>query len=171
MQEAIAGFEAAIDIQPDFVLAHDTLSQYYWEDSDFDNFAASFAPAIKRKPSSPELRAQYARSLELSGRWEEALEVLDTALAEVGDDPRIHHRIGRVLYNLNWVDESAHHFELAVKESPDDKEIRIDYSQLLITVGEYKAALKHLKQVEAIDPDEQEMWALKGMCWRTCLDT
>lgn len=165
--EAIRGYEAAIDIQPDFVDAHETLNQYYWEAGETDKFAKSFEPAIKRAPLSPELRAEYGRSMELSGRNEEALEILDLALKDVGGAPCIHHRIGRVLCNLQFENEAIYHFEEAIKGQPDDKRSRIDYAQLLIKVGDYQQALEQMEFVEDnIDPDDQEMWAFKGMCWR-----
>lgn len=167
VEEAIHGFETAIDIQPDFMDAHETLNQYYWEAGEADKFAKSFEPAIKRAPLSPELRAEYGRSLELSGKNEEALEILDLALKDVGGAPCIHHRIGRVLYNLQWVDEAVQHFKEAIEGQPDERRFRIDYAQVLITIGEYQQALEQMEYVEEkIDPDDQEMWAFKGMCWR-----
>ena len=165
--EAIHGFETTIDIQPDFMDAHETLNQYYWEAGETDKFAKSFGPAIERAPLSPELRAEYGRSLELSGKNEEALEILDLALKDVGGAPCIHHRIGRVLYNLQWVDEAVQHFKEAIEGQPDERRFRIDYAQVLITIGEYQQALEQMEYVEdKIDPDDQEMWAFKGMCWR-----
>lgn len=163
---AIAGYEKAIDIQADYIPAHETLNQYYWEFGEHDRFTLSYPPAIKRAQQSADLRVAYAKSLELSGDLEGAREVLASALSEVGSHPGIHHRLGRIEAALGNMSASEKDFGEAVKLAPRDQEIRLDFARILILASEYEAALPHLEAVEAENPNEQLMWAYRGLCWR-----
>jgi Tfp pilus assembly protein PilF len=166
VEGAIAGYEKAIEIQADYIPAHETLNQYYWEFGEHDKFRLSYPPAIRRKPESPGLRVAFAKSLELSGEIEGAREVLVSGLTETGEDAYLFHRLARVEAALGKPDRSEQNFESAVRLAPRNQEIRLDFARMLIGIKEYKYALEQLEAVEAENPYEQLMWAYRGLCWR-----
>ncbi len=160
----------AISLKADYVLAHETLNKMYWEHGNTDKFTLTYQTAIKRMPVSTELRVAYANQLKLANRTEQAAEVLHTALDELGPAPELHHCLGMLYGQTGSVDFAVEHLSTAVSGDPASERYRIDVANFLIREAQYKEAMTHLEVAESVNPDDQEMWALKGLCWRFTSD-
>ena len=165
-EQADEEYRRAIALKPDYLDAHETLNQMYWEHGKRDLFAKSYTVGIKQVPMSAPLRDAHIKALELAGDVEGANEALDAALADVGADAILLRRKARLVSEVGDMDAAVHYFEKAVESGPDEKPIRIDFAQILIQLGRYEDALAHLDAAEAQSPNDQEMWALRGLCWR-----
>lgn len=165
-QGADNSLNRAIELQPDYVLAHETLNKMYWEHGEQDKFTKSFDKAITQKPDSAELRVAYAEQLKLAKRSEEAVNVLNTALKQLGPMPQINHCLGMLLGQTGNAEHAIKYVSDAVTKDPDNERYRIDVANFLIQQREYSTALNHLDVAQRLNPLEQEMWALKGLCWR-----
>lgn len=164
--EADEEYRKAIALKPDYLLAHETLNQMYWEHGKKDLFAKSFEIGIKSAPQSADLYDAYAKSLEMSGQSAEAEALLDRALDTIGKHGGLLRRKARILAAKGDVDASLSCFEEAVLNDENSQPIRMDYSQVLIQVGQYEKALGHLDVAEGLEPFDQEMWSYRGLCWR-----
>ena len=165
-KEADVCLNRAITLKPDYVLAHETLNKMYWEHGEHDKFTQSFQKAIKQQPNSAPLRVAYADMLKLAKRSEEAVSVLNTALKDLGGLPQINHSLGLLLGQTGNSAQGVEFVADAVKQDPNNIRYRIDVANFLIQQEQYTTAMSHLDVAQQINPFEQEMWALKGLCWR-----
>jgi tetratricopeptide (TPR) repeat protein len=156
----------AIALKPDYVLAHETLNKMYWEHQQTDKFTLSFQKAIKQLPDSPDLRVAYANQLKMAKRTEEAANILDSAIKELGPFPQLSHSLGLLYGQTGNAERAVEHISNAVIKAPDDDRYRIDVANFLIQETRYSEAMNHLDVAQRINAFEQEMWALKGLCWR-----
>lgn len=166
LKAADKSLNQAIALKADYVLAHETLNKMYWEHGSTDKFTLSYQAAIKRMPLSADLRVAYANQLKLANQTEQAAEVLHTALDEIGESPELHHCLGMLYGQTGNVEFAVEHISTAVRGDPASERYRIDVANFLIREAQYKEAMTHLEVAESVNPDEQEMWALKGLCWR-----
>jgi len=166
IEDACRELRIAISLQPDFLKAHETLNNLYWEFEDTELFCKSYLDAIERLPQSAELRAEYARTLEWADRFDEAEDVLRQSIREIGDHADLHHGLAKATGRRGETDASLSHFAKAIETGGDKQTIRIDVSRYLIQLGAYNEALGHLDVVEQLNPLDQEMWAYRGLCWR-----
>jgi len=157
---------AAIALRPEYLEAHETLNKMYWEIGSTDRFCESYVQAIERSPQSAELRVDYARLLEMAGNFDEAEEVLQQGISELGDHAGLHHGLAKTAGQRGETETSLSHFARAIEADPNQQPIRIDVSRYLIQLGDYTEALKHLEAAERLNPWDQEMWAYRGLCWR-----
>ncbi len=89
---------------------------YYtrWRDTEtLDRHMLSLAP------NSPDTQNAYATELIRQGRYGEAIERLDAALAIDPSDAQIHNNLGVLLAQQGRLDEAIPHFSFAVKQRPN----------------------------------------------------
>lgn len=165
-EDAEISLNKAITLKPDYVLAHETLNKMYWEHGESDKFTQTFQKAIKVYPESIDLRVSYANQLKMAKRGAEAVEILNTAMRELGAAPKISHCLGQLYGQTGNAELAVEHISNAVKLEPTNERYRIDVSNFLIQKHQYNEAMIHLDAAQISNPFEQEMWALKGLCWR-----
>src|SRR5690606_26934643 len=80
-EEALAEFEKAVRLKPDFAPAHVHRGEYYAERKDWARAASAFAEAVRLAPSNPDSSNALARALASAGRPDEAAAELRRILA------------------------------------------------------------------------------------------
>ncbi len=163
---AIEAYRAAVALRPDHLDAHRALNDLYWQQGRIDDYAGSYDEAVRRQPQSVELRQHYARQLELVGAIERAETVLQAAVDDLGEHPSFLHRLAVIAGERDRVDEAVERFERATRMAPGVDVCRRDYAMLLLRTGRYEAAAAQLDAWERIAPDDQAMWAYRGLLWR-----
>jgi len=156
----------AIELRPEYLEAHETLNKMYWEIGNSDRFCASYVAAIQRSPESAELRAEYARMLEMADCFDEAEDILRQGILDCGEHADLHHGLAKASGRRGESESSLSHFARAIAADPGKQPIRMDVSRYLIQLGHYNEALQHLNEAERLNPWDQEMWAYRGLCWR-----
>ena len=166
VEEAMLAYQAAIDLRPDHLEAHRALNDLYWQHGRRGDYARSYESAIRRAPQSVKLREQYALQLELMGSIAQAEEVVRRAVRDLGEQPSFSHRLAVLTGRRGQVDEAVGHFEAAIRAAPAVELYRQDYVVLLLTSGAYDEAGAQLEAWERLAPDDQAMWAYRGLLWQ-----
>jgi tetratricopeptide (TPR) repeat protein len=166
VEEAMLAYQAAIDLRPDHLEAHKALNDLYWQQGRRDDYARSYEGAIRRAPQSVELREQFALQLELMGSIAEAEEMVRNAVGDLGMQPSLSHRLAVLTGRRGHVEEAVGHFEAAIRAAPAVELYRQDYVVLLLTAGAYDEAAGQLEAWERLAPDDQAMWAYRGLLWQ-----
>jgi tetratricopeptide (TPR) repeat protein len=166
VEEAMGAYQAAIALRPEHLDAHRALNDLYWQHGRGDDYARSYEDAIRRAPQSVELRQQHAAQLELVGSLAEAEEVVRDALRELGDQPSLSHRLAVLLARRGLAEDAVGHFEAAIGAAPAVALYRQDYAGHLLTCGALDQAGGQLDAWERLAPDDQAMWAYRGLLWR-----
>lgn len=166
VENAMRAYQAAISQRPDHLGAHKALNDLYWQQGRTDDYARSYEDAIRRAPQSIELRQHHARQLELVGSIAQAEQVLKAAVRELGEQPSFSHRLAVIAGRRGMVEEAAENFGAAIRMAPAVELYRQDYVVLLVTSGNYDEAGAQLDAWQRFAPDDQAMWAYRGLLWR-----
>jgi len=172
LKQSEASLKQAIKLRPNYVMAHETINNLYWENSQKNEFLQSYNLYMKanQQPSEP-MFFSHAAQLILSKRLPEATEVLQKAIQSYGSKANFCHALATI-YIKEGVNqsESVNLIQNAVNIEPNNTRYRIDMANTLIRQGEYIEALKHLDYALDISPLNQEIWSYKGICWRLLKD-
>lgn len=128
LEKARQNFERALEIDPDYALAHAAMADYY---SALPFYSNSLPDEV-----FPKAKAAVARALELDRQLAEA----HAALAYI-----------RTYYDWDWRD-AGKEFELALALDPNNASLRHRYSRYLSSLGRTDEALVHMKRARELDP-------------------
>jgi tetratricopeptide (TPR) repeat protein len=125
MDEAIVYLNRAIQLDPDYDLAHYSLGDALMLQKKYILASESYARAVQIKPNSSLARFNLGKSLAASGKHKNAVfHYKKTA----GKDPLINHQIyyfmGNSLYQLGKYTEAINAYSRALQLKPDYKEAR-----------------------------------------------
>jgi TolB-like protein len=167
VQTAIAQFEHAVAIDPDFALAWLRLSDLYnyaaggnlslTIDHAADKSKQAFERARTLIPNSPEVFYEAAEQAVANGRWIEADEFYGKALAVAGHDsdrPRIEARYANFLGKVGRVKEGMSYLEQARAADPLDIEIATQFVWAYTASGDIPAALAEADRSLTLDGDQ-----------------
>ncbi|WP_262695665.1 tetratricopeptide repeat protein [Kordiimonas aquimaris] len=164
--QADEAYRTIIAIQPDFQDAHESLNRLYWEHGKTDLYGKSYIVGIKACPHTVELCEKHLLALENVGRIEEALDYAKVYLDTFPSHAGLHQKAAR-LYAFNGNADTANDFyKSAIDLDPDSPSIRMDASKHMLQTGEFEKALTELSVAENFEPDNQRLWAYRGLCWR-----
>jgi predicted Zn-dependent protease len=118
--------------------------------------------------SDTSLPARYAHSISKfkQGYLSEALDILDTLLADRPEDPFFHELRGQMLLENQRVAEALPAYEKAVSLRPDDPQLRLRIAQVQVELGteqSYTDALENLTAVLAREPNNGSAWRLSAI--------
>ncbi len=164
--EAEHELRMAIGLNPDYLDAHRTLNKLYWEHGNDDKFLRSYEVCLDAVPQSEGLRMEYALHLVQAGREDEAKKVIEKAMAELGVHHSFLHGLGTLAGHAGDYETAKSYYHDAINLAPEMPRYRIDMANTLIRDDDYAGAMKHLEVAEKYIPDNQELWAYKGICWR-----
>lgn len=164
--QAESHWQAAISLKPDYIDAHMSLNNYYWEHQQLPQFLQSFQRSLQQQPNSVPLIYQYASRLIKSGQQDAAEQVLRDGLQRVGPHPELLHAFGVQISKKGQLQEAQRLTRQALQQTPNHSRFRIDLANYLMRDGDYQQAIAQLVQAQLLEPDNQEIWAYLGTCWR-----
>jgi tetratricopeptide (TPR) repeat protein len=124
LDEAIASYREAIEINPGFGDAHANLSQALLEEGGARESLTEAAAAARLKPDDEEAQYNLGTALAGQGRFEEAIEALRAAVRLKPDYAKAHANLGSALANLGRLDEAIAEFNLALRVDPGLEGVR-----------------------------------------------
>jgi serine/threonine-protein kinase len=175
-QERVALAKAAADralaLAPDDPEANLAMGYYYYHGfRDYDAALTYFEPALANRPNDPEVLSAVAFIDRRQGRWEEALEGLQTAL-ELDPLRALNAvEVGTTLRGLRRYEESQEVLERAITLAPEQEE---GYRQLAITFQAQGDLSKARATLEAMPREDTapsiEAWVLQDLYERNYLE-
>jgi Flp pilus assembly protein TadD len=153
---AIAAFQRAVEMRPDYAPAWKALGVVYASRGDFDRAETPFRNACERQPSLPDACLYYARSLYLLNRFQAALPVLHRTLQEDPRNAEGHRLLALSLEGLGRAAEAGGAFREAIRwyrASLPDEDPAIDYGVFLTRQGHAEQALGPLEDALKRHPD------------------
>lgn len=149
LDDAESAYRQALAQDPLDIKAHTSLNQLLYR-LDRADFLESYDGAMKAYPQNPVLPAEKARFLYMADRYEEAREYYSKALLVAPNDFAASNGLAGALARLNEFDPAADIFARLAERRPADVQIRCNYADCLLRMGEWaraqaqaEAALKH----------------------------
>ena len=162
--------QMALNINPLMLEAHQALNQLFWEQSRDKDFLNSYQLLRKINHYDPAARLNEVATLIQTEHLEQAQELLNEGLKRDGNLAEYRHALGAIVGRKGMLEQAESHLRFAADAAPDSPRLQIDLANIFIKLGDYSSALERLERVAAIVPNNQEVWAYKGLCWRLCGD-
>ena len=117
--EAIAQFEAALRLRPDFAEVHNNLGIAFASAGHTSEAIAPFEAVLRLKPDYAEAHYDLGIVLAKTGQTPEAIAQYEAALRLKPDYAEAHYNLGVVLAKTGQTSEAIAHFEEALRLRPD----------------------------------------------------
>lgn len=155
-----------INMSPEKLDAHQTLNQLYWEQSRDTDFLTSYQRLRHSNVYTPAARLNEVATLIQTTQLNKAVELLNEGLKLDGNLAEYRHALGAIASRQGKLEEAEKHLQLAANAAPENPRWQIDLASIYIKQGLYVNAQKCINRVADKLPNNQEIWAYKGLCWR-----
>ena len=154
--EAIALYERALRIKPDYMEAHSNLGNALRQMGRIPEAIAECRTALRLNPNYAKAHNNLGNALLDAGRMPEALAEYETALRLTPDDARTHYNFGVALFQAGRRPEAVAQYEASLRFAPDDAETHYNLGNALLQTGRIPEAIKHYEATVQIKPDYVE---------------
>lgn len=165
-EEAVSRYRQILRDAPTHTAAHVQLSDLLWQTGASTTFGESFRRALEAYPDNADLLAAWCEGLANTGAGEEALRELEQRRELVERHPLLLGALAKRQAAQNDTADATRSFRQALGKSPDHPDLSLDFAQFAIYQGNYEDALAALQVTERARPDDQLLWACRGLCWR-----
>jgi tetratricopeptide (TPR) repeat protein len=153
---AIAHYNEALRIDPNFAEAHNALGAALLEQNRVLEAGRHIEQALRIKPDFADAQGNMGIVLMRQGRGEEAVSYFKRALAAKPDDAKLHQDFGLALAEMGKLDEAIGNFSEACRIRPDFAEPRIQLGNIFLMQGDADKAISYYKEALRIKPDSAD---------------
>jgi tetratricopeptide (TPR) repeat protein len=162
-KDAIASFDQAVAIKPDFHEAWYNRGIAFANLAHYEDAIASFDQALAIKPEKHEAWNNRGNALHDLGRYEDAIASFDQALAIKPEKHEAWNNRGNALHHSGRYEDAVTSFDQAVAIQPDFYEAWNNRGISLTKLKRYEDAVISFDQAVAIQPDFYEAWNNRGI--------
>jgi tetratricopeptide (TPR) repeat protein len=152
LAESIPCYQKALEIRPDYTLAHTNLGNALRDQGNVAEALSHFQRAVALKPENAETHANLGGALLQSGKLTEALEQYQKALDLNPHSAGEHCNLGSALIEMGRIDDGLFHLYKALEI--DDKCLQAHHNlgNMLLRRGQVAEAIQHYRKVLEIMP-------------------
>ena len=161
--EAIAAFDGAIALQPNYAEAHNGRGIVLANLNRVADALASFENAVALKPDYAEAYNNRGMILQDLARLDEALASFDLAIAIQADNARAHNNRGVALQDLKRFADALASHDRAIALKPDFAEAYYNRAMALHALKRFDEALAGFGKAIALRPDYAEAYHNLGV--------
>ena len=153
---AIAQYEKALEIEPDFALAHSNLGNALARRGDVDAAIAHLQKALEIDPDLAIAHNNLGNALVHRGDVNTAVVHFERALEIKSDYAEAHNNLGLALFGRKEVGAAIAQYEKALEINPQSAKAHNNLANALMSRGETAAAIAHYEKALEIKPDFAE---------------
>nr|WP_249319293.1 putative 2OG-Fe(II) oxygenase [Pseudoalteromonas sp. BDTF-M6] len=158
--------ERCLALAPYYVPAHECLGKLRWQQGRKNEFLNSFDRTRHAHPPHPVLERSRIAQLLVTGQYEQALDSANWARRHFSEDAQFIHLTGVINKRVGHDEQSIALLRQAATLEPNNPRFQIDIANHEIKCHEYQSAQERLAPLLKYFPDNQELWAYLGICWR-----
>ena len=155
-EEALASYDRALALQPDFAQALSNRGNVLFELQRYEEALASYDGALALQPDFAQALSNRGNVLFELKRYEEALTSCDRAVAIQPDFAQALSNRGNILFKLKRYEEALASYDRAVAIQPDFAQALSNRGNILFKLKRYEEALASYDRAVAIQPDFAE---------------
>ena len=155
--QAIAAFQHALAIKPDFAEAHNNMGNVWKDQGKLDEAITAFQHALAIKPDFAEAHINLGSALQNQGKLDEAITAYQRALAIKPNFAKAHSNLGSALQNQDKLDEAITAFQRALAIKPDFAETYNNLGNALQNQDKLDEAITAYQRALSIKPDFAEV--------------
>ena len=173
-EESLTYMESVLQAQGDTHFDFLALSAAQTDPDTRAGLLQSFDQLLAKYPDNPQLSFGKAVLLQQDGRPEEALALLEAQPDETLQIPSVLLQ-ARLLQGLDRGREALPLLEKSLKQSPDDKRLRLTYARLLVENGELEQAMSEFATLVQQHPGDDDLRfsmalvCLEAQAWREAI--
>jgi len=156
LQDAVADFEKAVNIKPDYAEGHFNLGITLKELNQLDAAAESYERAISIKPDYAEAFNNLASVQRKLGFLDTALNNYRKALVIKSKYAEAHYNLGLTLHDLGHQNSAIKSYAKALAIRPNIAEWHFNYGIVLMELGQKEDAIKSYEKALSIQPSYAE---------------
>ncbi|WP_204140977.1 tetratricopeptide repeat protein [Halomicronema sp. CCY15110] len=153
-EEAIAAYDAALNIKPDKDEALYNKGNALSDLGRYEEAIAAYDAALNIKPDKDEALYNKGGALVNLGRYEDAISAYDAALKIKPDYPEALNNKGVALWNLGRYEDAIAAYDAALGIKPDKDEALYNKACCYGLQGQVEPALENLERAIQLSPDE-----------------
>ena len=163
LQEAVASYEMAIQLKPDFADAYSNRGTALQELGQLDEAVASCEKAIQLKPDYAKAYSNRGAALQELGRLDEAVANYERAIQLKPDFAEAYSNRGTALQELGRLDEAVANYERAIQLKPDSAEAYSNRGAALQKLGQLDEAVTSCEKAIRLKPDYAKAYSNRGI--------
>jgi tetratricopeptide (TPR) repeat protein len=153
LDEAIAEYDDAIRLRPDYADAHNNLGCALEKaPGRLTDAAAQFDRVLRLEPNNFEARNNLGNTLSSLGRTAEGIAQYEEALRLKPDYAEAHYGLANALNSLGRPSEATTQYMEALRLRPDDPKAHNNLGNALISLGKVPAAIEQYQEALRLDP-------------------
>jgi predicted O-linked N-acetylglucosamine transferase (SPINDLY family) len=164
VEAAIANFDRAIALRPDYADAHYNRGNALLELRRYEDAIASYDRSIARNPAHPLALNNRGIALSDLNRHSEAIDSFNRAIALRCDDAQAYLNRGNALQELAQFQAAVASYDAAIALWPSSAQAHNNRGNALSQLQQWEPALRSYERARQLDPD---LKFLPGACWHT----
>jgi protein O-mannosyl-transferase len=153
VDEAIAHYQTALQIKPDYAEAHYNLAEALLKKGRMDEAIAHYEAALQTDPNYFEAHNNLGNAFMRTGRVDEAITHYRRALQINPDSAGTQVNLGNALVGKGRIDEAIAHYRQALQIDHDFAQAHYNLSKILLQKGKVEEATTHYQRAVQINPD------------------
>jgi tetratricopeptide (TPR) repeat protein len=151
--EAIAHYNEALRIKPQFATAHTNLGAALMKQGKVDEAIAHFKEGLRLKPEFAEAQSDLGAALARKGRIEEAIAQYTEAVRLKPDFAEAHANLGLTLAGQGKLDEAITQYNEALRLKPSFADVHNNLGFALASRGKVDEAIAHYQEAVRLNPN------------------
>ncbi len=168
LDEAIAHYQQALQIRPQYADPHNNLGNVLWRQGRLAEAAFHFQKFLELAPGCAEVHYNLGNVLSQQGRLSEAIDQYRKALEIRPDLAEVHNNLGNILGRQGRLAEALLCYAKALETHPDFAEARKNLGTVLLQQGKARQAIAQWREVIHLQPDAVE--TLNKTAWVLATD-
>jgi tetratricopeptide (TPR) repeat protein len=152
VEEAIAQYQAALAINPDYAKARNNLGIALFQNGELDSAVAQYRKLLKISPDYADAYMNFGNVLSAKGQIEEAIAQYRKALGIKPDDIEAGYNLGTIFLNSERLEEAVTQYSKVLELSPDAVQTRCNLAIALYKQGKINAAILQYQKALEINP-------------------
>jgi tetratricopeptide (TPR) repeat protein len=153
LQDAVAAFQQALRVQPNYTDAHGNLGNIYYYQGRHDEAVASYRRAIALKPTSGTFHSNLGNVLAEQHKFQEAEVACREAVRLQPTDPGSHNNLGNALKGQGKLDEAAASYREALRIQPNSPDAHHNLGLVLAEQHKHTEAIESYQEAIRLKPD------------------
>jgi Tfp pilus assembly protein PilF len=162
LDEAEKEYNAALQVDPNYVKVHMNLGQLFMSKSKLDEAKKHYERAIELEPQTGEIRSGYAYLLERLGRADEARVEYENAIRLSPKSARLFYTYGAFLDKRGELDPAIAQYQHALQVDPNLADAHSELATAFLTKGDSQKAEAHYLEAVRLDPKRADVHSNLG---------
>ncbi len=153
LDDALSHYEKAIELKPNFSVAHDNLGLILMKKGRLSDASEHMEKAVRIKPRDADIQNNFGQLLLKQGHLEEASSYFHQAIKLKPDYAKAQNNLGITLAQQGKLKDALKHLKKAARLDPENSEIQNNLGQVLMLRENYQQASKYFEAAIRLNPD------------------